>query len=108
MRTTSRVSPTSFTPPARRTSTRSIFQRTWRLVHLRKIPSGLSIMSSYAQPLLQFQTCYEYWHEVYEGKPLPEGKWAHWRSVAGEAQVAKREKTEPHHNNYDGRNYITE
>ena len=38
----------------------------------------------------------------------PRGSRAHWRSVAGEAQVAKREKTEPHHNNYDGRNYITE
>ena len=37
----------------------------------------------------------------------PRGSRAHWRSVAGEAQVAKREKTEPHHNNYDGRNYIT-
>ena len=45
---------------------------------------------------------------MYEGKPLPEGKWPHWRSVAGDEHVAKREKTEPHHNNYDGRNYITE
>ena len=73
---------------------------------MRKIPHLIKFI---VRPtILQSQTCYEYWYEVYEGKPLPEGKWAHWRSVAGEAQVAKREKTEPHHNNYDGRNYITE
>ena len=31
-----------------------------------------------------------------------------WRDAATAATVATREKTEPHQNNYDGSNYITE
>ena len=54
------------------------------------------------------QSCYGYWHEIYEGKPKPPDKWSDWRELASREQREKRERTKSTDNNYDGRNYITE
>ena len=54
------------------------------------------------------QVCYERMHEHWRGKPKPNWRWAPWRTLASDELIAKKEDTIPEHNNYDGRNYITE
>ena len=51
-------------------------------------------------------TCYPMW----EGKwgDGQKSEWPTWRSFADHSQLAEREAIESHHNNYDGRNYISE
>eukprot|EP00613_Pedinella_sp_CCMP2098_P072149 CAMPEP_0171931508 /NCGR_PEP_ID=MMETSP0993-20121228/29500_1 /TAXON_ID=483369 /ORGANISM="non described non described, Strain CCMP2098" /LENGTH=542 /DNA_ID=CAMNT_0012571555 /DNA_START=24 /DNA_END=1652 /DNA_ORIENTATION=- len=52
--------------------------------------------------------CFNKLHEMHTGKPKPAHMWRPWRTVAKESEIKNREKVLPAHNNYDGRNYITE
>lgn len=49
--------------------------------------------------------CRKQWYSDWSQETDPLGS---WRDAATAATVATREKTEPHQNNYDGSNYITE
>jgi len=54
--------------------------------------------------------CTKWWQRraKKEGVPVYATGGESWRSVAKQARVDKMEKVMPEHNNYDGRNYITE
>ena len=52
--------------------------------------------------------CYDTLHTMLTGEPKPAHKWRPWRSIATAEYIAKAEKIDPSHNNYDGRNFITE
>jgi len=52
--------------------------------------------------------CYATLHQMHRGAPKKPWQWPAWRSAASTERIAEAEATLPHHNNYDGRNYITE
>lgn len=52
--------------------------------------------------------CFAFWHERHLGTPKPDWKWMNWRKLVNPDVIARRESVLPAHNNYDGRNYITE
>jgi len=52
--------------------------------------------------------CYPLWHKYLKGHEAPVGRWPSWRSVASAEELRTKDSTMPHHNNYDGRNYIGE
>ena len=54
------------------------------------------------------EKCYKVMNDKWSpNQPLPKQK-TNWRDFASKDILAEREKTLWHHNNYDGRNYITE
>lgn len=52
--------------------------------------------------------CFSFWHERHLGMPKPDWKWMNWRKLVNRDLIERRESVLPSHNNYDGRNYITE
>lgn len=53
-------------------------------------------------------TCYEDLYLEHRNAPKPSWRWKPWRELASDETIRKRTATRSHHNNYDGRNYITE
>lgn len=45
---------------------------------------------------------------MHTGKPKPPKKWKPWRSLATGEHIKALQAVKPKHNNYDGRNHITE
>ena len=78
------------------------------------LPADLWPMGSILRPLKSLESrtmldpMFMCRHEHYKGAPKPAWRWQDWRGIAGAEQLEKREKTLSIHNNYDGRNYITE
>ena len=53
--------------------------------------------------------CYNVLHRAFkDGRDKPPSMWRPWRGLAAPELVEKRKTIVPEHNNYDGRNYITE
>ena len=46
--------------------------------------------------------------QMHTGKPKPPKKWKPWRSLATGEHIKALQAVKPKHNNYDGRNHITE
>lgn len=52
--------------------------------------------------------CYNTLHQMYRGKPKSDKRWRPWRKVANKHYIKRAEAIDPTHNNYDGRNHVTE